>query len=67
MATQPGDNEQRLRDVNMLVPDQLPKEYQAVVDSLTPDELETLVSVKKRFDEAERVSGTDIGENIFPP
>ena len=67
MATAPGDNEQRLREVNMITSDALPDEYAAVVEGLTPDELDTMVAVKKRLDEAERVSGSSIGDNFIAP
>jgi hypothetical protein len=67
MATAPGDNEQRLRDADMIKPDALPAEYAAVVDGLTPDELDTIVAVKKRLDEAERVSGSSVGDNFIAP
>jgi hypothetical protein len=67
MATMRGDNEQRLREVQMIKADTLPEEYAAVVDGLTPDELEAIVAVKKRLDEAERVSGSSVGENFIAP
>jgi hypothetical protein len=67
MSTAPGDNEQRLREVQMIKADTLPEEYAAVVDGLTPDELEAIVAVKKRLDEAERVSGSSVGENFIAP
>jgi hypothetical protein len=67
MSNAPGGNEQRLREVQMIKADTLPEEYAAVVDGLTPDELEALVAVKKRLDEAERVSGSSVGENFIAP
>jgi hypothetical protein len=67
MANAPGGNEQRLRDVQMIKADTLPEEYAAVVDSLTPDELEAIVAVKKRLDEAERVSGSSVGDVFIAP
>jgi hypothetical protein len=67
MATEPNDNEARLREVEMIAARELPQEYKAVVDSLTPDELETLVAVKKRLDEAGRVSGSAPGDNFIAP
>jgi hypothetical protein len=67
MSNAPGDNEQRLREVQMIKADTLPEEYAAVVDSLTPDELEAIVAVKKRLDEAERVSGSSVGDVFIAP
>jgi hypothetical protein len=61
------EKHQRLQDVGMITADELPEEYASVVDSLTPDELETLVSVKKRLDLAQRASGTSIGDNFVAP
>ena len=61
------EKQQRLRDVGILASDDLPEEYAAVVDSLTPHELETLVSVKKRLDLAQRASGTAVGDNFVAP
>jgi hypothetical protein len=67
MATQPNDNESRLRDAEVVIAGELPREYQAVARGLTPDELDVIVAVKKRLDEAERVSGSPIGENWIAP
>jgi hypothetical protein len=67
MSNASGDNEQRLREVQMIKADTLPEEYAAVVDSLTPDELEAIVAVKKRLDEAERVSGSSVGDVFIAP
>lgn len=61
------EKQQRLRDVGILAGDELPEEYASVVDSLTPHELETLVSVKKRLDLAQRASGTAVGDNFVAP
>jgi hypothetical protein len=60
-------NEQRLREVNMITTDTLPAEYAAVVAGLTPDELDVIVAMKKRLDEAERVSGSSVGDNFIAP
>ena len=58
----------RLRDEGLIATDDdLPPEYASVVDSLQPDELETLVSVRKRLAEASRTSGVDEGTIFFAP
>jgi hypothetical protein len=66
MATE-RDPHQRLRDVGVIIADDLPQEYAAVVEGLTPDELEVIIAVKERLDEAQRVSKTSMGELLFPP
>jgi hypothetical protein len=66
MSTEPS-NEQRLRDAGVIVSDDLPAEFSAVAAGLTSDELDTIVSVKKRLDEANRVSGDDIGAHWIAP
>jgi hypothetical protein len=45
----------------------LPPEYAAVVEGLTRDELDVIISVKKRLDEAGRVSGRPTGDVFFAP
>jgi hypothetical protein len=56
------DREQRLRDAGVIIAPSLPREYVAVIEGLTPDELEIAIAVKKRLDEAGRVSGTPAGK-----
>jgi hypothetical protein len=60
-------NEERLRDAGVIVGDELPPEYAAVADGLTPHELETIVAVKKRLNEANRVSGVAPEEHWIAP
>jgi hypothetical protein len=60
------DRLQRLRDAGMIKADDLPRAYEAVVEGLTPDELEMIIAVRKRLDEAERVSSTPAFEVLFP-
>jgi hypothetical protein len=67
MATDSASNEQRLRDAGVIIADSLPPEYAAVADGLTDDELDAIVAVKKRLDEATRVSGVGPGELWFAP
>lgn len=61
------DKQQRLRDAGILTGEELPREYAAVVDSLTPDELETLISVRKRLELAQVTSGIAVGDNFVAP
>jgi hypothetical protein len=67
MATTP-DNEQRLRDAGMLKSeDPLEPPYQAVVDGLTPDEVDAIVDIKRRLDDADRAVGWDPASGQPPP
>ena len=59
MATKP-DNEQRLRAAGVILTDDpLEPEFQAVVEGLTPDEVDVMIAVKRRLDEADRSFGWD--------
>jgi hypothetical protein len=71
MPTDHG-NEQRLRDAGLIVADKLPPAFVAVLEELTPDEVEVLagltpdeaaviLDVKRRLDEAGRMSGDEPG------
>ncbi len=51
----------RLRQEGLIASESLPEELQAVVDGLTDDEVDILVSVKKRLDAA------DIPEDVREP
>jgi hypothetical protein len=62
-----NDSEQRLRDAGVIVADEPPPEYEAVVRGLTRDEVDVIVAVKRRLDEAGRVSGVEPGECWFVP
>jgi hypothetical protein len=66
MAIAP-DNQQRLREGGVLKPGDLPPEYVAVVEGLTPDEVDVIVAVRRRLDEAGRVSGVSDGEYWLAP
>jgi hypothetical protein len=61
-----SDNEERLRDAGVIIA-ALPPEYAAVVEGMTPDEIDVIVAVKRRLDEAGRVSGVDPGAVMIPP
>jgi hypothetical protein len=59
---------ERLRDAGLIIaPGDVPPEYSTVVDSLSPDELEILISVRKRLEEASRTSGVDESAIFFAP
>jgi hypothetical protein len=59
MAATP-DNEQRLRAAGVILTnDPLEPPFQAVVEGLTPDEVDVMIAVKRRLDEADRSFGWD--------
>jgi hypothetical protein len=67
MATE-SDNEQRLRDTGVIITrEPLETPYQAVVEGLTPDEVDVLVAVKRRLAEADRTFGWDPTSDEPPP
>ena len=59
MATEPAGNLQRLQAAGLIL-QALPEEHQAVVDKLTADEVDILVSIKQRLDAADE-------SQEFPP
>jgi hypothetical protein len=63
-----SEKEQRLRDEGVIIDGvALPREYAAVIAGLTPCEVEVIVAVKKRLDEAGRVSHVDAAQIMIPP
>jgi hypothetical protein len=62
------DNEDRLRAAGVIITDKrLEDPYQAVVEGMTPDEVDVLIAVKRRLDEADREFGWDPGSDEPPP
>lgn len=55
------DRRQRLWDAGVITQD-LPAEYEAVIAGLTPFEEEVILAVKRRLDEAGRVSDVQPGQ-----
>jgi hypothetical protein len=71
MATGSGNegvNERRLRGEDMIrVPGKdLKRPYRAFIEGLTPEEVDVLIAVKKRLEEAERVARTPPGPDGLP-
>jgi hypothetical protein len=55
-------NEQRLRKAGVIKKGvRLEKPYKAVIEGLTPDEVDVILAVYTRLDEAQRVTGLDNG------
>ena len=65
MASQ---QEQRLRAAGLIKRNvTLPPEYDALIEGLTPDEVDVLIAVRTRLDEAERVSTKKATQFMMPP
>lgn len=58
MATPEGTNLERLQSEGLILQD-LPDPYKAVVDGLTDDEVEILVSIRKRLAHADQLHGAE--------
>jgi hypothetical protein len=68
MPSHSEEREQRLRRAGLIREDaELPPEYVALIEGLTPDEVEVLIAVRKRIDEAERVSNLQAIHIMMPP
>ena len=66
MTSEPS-NEQALRDAGVIIDGELPDEYQAVIDGLSPAERDAIVGVKARLDQAAVDSGHDVGDHCIAP
>jgi hypothetical protein len=62
-----SDKVKALRDAGVIYGRQLPREYRALVEGLTEDEVDVLVSVKRRLDEADECAGTKPPQRGRPP
>lgn len=61
-----NDNEQKLRDEGIIVADELPLPYQRLVASLTKQEVQRLIAMKRRLDAAEEWhKSLDPSEGMF--
>ena len=67
MAATGPTNEERLREAGVIVADQLEPTQAAMVEGLTPEEVEVIVAVKKRIDETDRVLGWSPESGDMPP
>jgi hypothetical protein len=68
MSDDVGAKMERLKSVGLIGDGELDPEYVAVVDSLTADEMEILISVRKRLVAAETHAGIDLASSdMFPP
>jgi hypothetical protein len=67
MAATGPTNEERLREAGVIVADQLEPTQAAMVEGLTPEEVDVIVAVKKRIDETDRVLGWTPASGDRPP
>jgi hypothetical protein len=68
MTDAPDEKHARLLEAGLIKPDvDVPEAYKAVIDSFTPDELETLVSIRKRLNQAGQLTKFDAGDVFFAP
>ena len=68
MPSHSGEREQRLRRAGLIKEDAtLPPEYVALIEGLTPDEVDVLIAVRTRLDEAERISTKKAVQFMMPP
>ena len=62
------ERKKRLRDAGLIKKDvTLPPAYDALIEGLTPEEVDVLIAVRTRLDEAERVSNEKAFEFMMPP
>ena len=62
-----NENETRLRAAGVIKDVALPDAYAALVEGLTPAEVDVLVAVRRRLDEAERVESEGAIHIMMPP
>ena len=67
MAAKGPSNEQRLRAAGVIVGDRLEEAQAALVEGLTPAEVDVLVAVRKRIEETDRVLGWTPESGAPPP
>jgi hypothetical protein len=62
------ERKKRLRDAGLIKKNvTLPPEYDALIEGLTPDEVDVLIAVRTRLDEAERISTKKAVQFMMPP
>lgn len=53
----PSDNFVKLRQAEVILTDELPREYENVIEGLTPQEVDVLIAVKRRLEAADECAG----------
>jgi hypothetical protein len=66
MATAP-DNLQQLLEGGVIKSEELPQEYAELVEGLSPDEVNAIIGVKQRLDEAGSISDIPAEDVFFAP
>jgi hypothetical protein len=56
-----GENLAALQDAGFIIKKPMPSEYQEVFENLTPAELELLIGIKRKFDEASLSTAEHVG------
>jgi hypothetical protein len=54
-------NVDRLQDEGFSIKTPLPEQYERVIAELSPEELDVLISVKQRLDEAQALTPPEVG------
>ena len=54
------DNLGALEAAGFTIKTPMPSEYQVIVDGLTPEEVELLVALKRKFDDAQRSTAPEV-------
>ncbi len=65
--TKDGDDRNQRLQAAGVIPNELPEAYQAVIEGLTNFEVDVIIAVKRRLDEAGRVSGVEPGQTGIIP
>ena len=55
----PSDKFRKLRDAKVILTDELPQEYGEVIEGLSPNEVNVLIDVKRRLEEADVRAGAE--------
>jgi hypothetical protein len=61
MASEGGGNIQRLGEAGFEIKSPLPSEYEEVFEGMSDEEVELLIGLKQRFDEAEASTERAVG------
>jgi len=52
-------NKEKLKDAKVVLKDALPPEYDAIIEDLSPHEVDVLIKVKKSFEDADADAGAE--------
>jgi hypothetical protein len=63
----PSDNFEKLRRAEVILADEVPREYDNVIEGLTPQEVDVLIAVKRRLEAADECAGVGPPAKGEPP